>query len=196
MSTPAPDERPALHLLGALGAVRRTQSLLLVDLEQTCRGDAAFLSAFRRWQELLCALRLHHLRLAQRVLHLATATHLRREFSAPRFDRESANRRWVQRFSGWFALIKLDPLYRHLDSILDADGEPVTADIITDFAMLAETMEAAMPALAALDDGLDDEVVEDLAFFQVAAPWRRRALSAALDSERWLAEQLAERDDA
>jgi hypothetical protein len=195
MHGPEPDERAAFHLTGALGALRRSQSLLLVDWEQTCRGDQAFLAAFRRWEELLTAVRLHLLRTENRLLHLVVAGHQRRDFRGERPERERLATHWAERFTEWFRAVHIDPTYRHLDSVLDPQADPISADIITDFATVAEVAEAAMPALAELDRSLDERELEDLAFSCVIAPWRNRGLPAMRQIERWLDEMVVEHGD-
>lgn len=195
MVAPEPDERAPVYLMGCLGAVHRTQSLLLVDWEQTCRGDAAFLTAFRRWEELLAALRLHLLRSEGRLRHLVASGSEVSDYRGPRPDRDRLSARWILRFTEWFALIRVDPTYRHLESVLDGDAEVVSADIVTDLAIVAEVMESAMPALARLGERLDEHALADLAFTQVIAPWRARGLNALHQVERWLAETLSEHGD-
>ena len=72
----------------------------------------------------------------------------------------------------------------------------VTADITTDLATLAETAEAAMPALITLRDGGGDPAcLEDLAFFHVIGPWRSRGLPALADVLRWLGEIIREHEE-
>jgi|GEM_PF-4998832 len=195
MSVPEPDERAPLRLSGCLAAIHRTQSLLLVDWDQTCRGDTGFLSAFRRWSELLAAVRLHVLRAETRLRHVVDSGRGLASFQPLPGDRERLAARWIVRFTEWFSCVRIDPTYRHLDSILEGDTDPVTADIVTDLAILAEVMEAAMPALGHLNDPVDETVLADLAFTHVIAPWRARGLAALHQVERWLDEMQGEHDD-
>lgn len=195
MLAPEPDERAPLHLIGCLGAVHRTQSLLLVDWEQTCRGDVAFLNAFRRWEELLAALRLHLLRTEGRLRHLVASGGTASDYPGPRPDRERLSARWILRFTDWFTAVRIDPTYRHLDSLLDSEAEVVGADIVTDLAIVAEVMEGSMAALGRLGERLDERTLADLAFSHVIAPWRVRGFGALHQVERWLAETLSEHGD-
>lgn len=193
MIPPEPEERPPANLRRALGAVSRTQSLWLIELDQACRGEPAFITAFRRWEELLTALRLHLLRVESRLLQHALAGHPppAQEFAAPPCDREEAARRWSERLGAWFQQLHIDPTYLRLASVLDPDQEPVTADITTDLAALAEIAETTMPALAASQDE-DQSTLDDLAFFHVLGPWKNRGFAALDDALRWLGEMARE----
>ena len=193
MLPPEPEERAPTDLRRALGAVSRTQSLWLIELDQACRGDPSFITAFRRCEELLTGLRLHLLRVESRLLQHALAGHPPplHEFSAPPFNREAATRKWNDRLGAWFQQIHINPTYLHLESVLDPDQEPVIADITTDFATLAEIAEATMPALAASQDELQD-TIDDLAFFHVLGPWKNRGFAALDDALRWLGEMARE----
>jgi hypothetical protein len=195
MLGPEPDERPPSDLRRALGAVSRTQSLLLIELDQACRGDPAFISAFRRWSELFTALRLHLLRVESRLLQhvLAGQREPSYEFAPPGFDREEAARRWSGRLGAWFQQLHIESTYLRLPTVLDPDQEPVTADITTDLAALAEIAEATMPALAASQEGASHGL-DDLAFFHVLGPWKNRGFAALDDVLRWLAEMSREHD--
>lgn len=194
MHAPEPDERAPRHLSGALSAIHRTQSLLLVDFAQTCKGETGFIAVFRRWEEQLTALRLHILRAESRLLHLVGTERDIHDYHGARVDRESLSVQWVSRFTEWFASVRVNSTYRHLDSILDLDAEPVPADIITDLAIIAEVAESSMPALAKIEESLADRSLEDLAFYRVVAPWRGRGLPAMRQVERWLGEMLSELD--
>lgn len=193
MLPPEPEERPPVDLRRALGAVSRTQSLWLIELDQACRGEPAFAAAFRRWEELLTALRLHLLRVENRLLQHVLAGHPAptHEFAAPPFDREAAARRWNERLGAWFTSLRIEPTYLRLASVLDPDQEPVVADITTDLAALAEIAEATMPALAA-SERMASEDIDDLAFFHVLGPWKNRGFAALDDALRWLAEMARE----
>lgn len=194
MLGPEPDERAPFHLIGALGAIRRTQSLLLVDLEQTCRGDQAFLAAFRRWEEHFTAVRLQVLRAEARLYHLVVAGGPGEERTLPLARRQQVHARWVRAFGDWFAAVRIDTTYQRLDSLLDPRAEVVPADIVTDLAVIAEVAEGSMPALAELDRTLDERTLEDLAFYRVIAPWRSRGLEAMRQAEAWIGEMLCEHD--
>lgn len=195
MSVPEPDERTPRRLSASLAAIHRTQSLILVDWDQTCRGDTGFLSAFRRWSELLAAVRLHVLRAESRLRHLVDSGRSGGSFQPLPGDRERLAARWIVRFTEWFSSVRIDPTYRHLDSLLEGDSDPVTADIVTDLAILAEVMESAMPALGHLQDPMDEPTLADLAFTHVIAPWRARGLAALHHVERWLDEMQGEHDN-
>lgn len=193
MLDPEPEECPPTDLRRALGAVSRTQSLWLIEVDQACRGEPAFITVFRRWEEVLTALRLHLLRVESRLLQHVLAGHHAPSstFAAPQFDREAVARHWTDRLSAWFQDIHLDPTYLRLASVLDPDQEAVTADITTDLATLAEIAESSMPALAASQDE-SCATIEDLAFFHVLGPWKNRGFSALDDVLRWLAEMARE----
>lgn len=196
MLPPEPEERLPADLARALGAIRRTQSLWLVEVDQACHGEPAFVAAFRRWEELLTALKLHVHRAENRLLHYALdePDRPRREYGGRPVDREQIARRWVDRLTAWFAGLRLDPTYLRLPTVIAGDDdEPVTADIITDLATLAEVAESTMPALAAAAETAPDQL-EDLAFYHIVAPWRSRGLPPLLDVLRWLAEMVREHD--
>lgn len=194
MRGPEPDERAPFHLIGSLGAIQRSQSLLLVDLEQTCRGDQAFLEAFRRWEELFTAVRLQVLRAEARLYHLALASSASEVGHLPVAQRHRITSAWVSRFTQWFAEVRIETTYQRLDSVLNPDAEIIPADIITDLATIAEVAESSMPALAELDRQRSEPELEDLAFYRVIAPWRSRGLDAMRHAEAWLGEMLREHD--
>ena len=197
MTTPEPEERAPADLARALGAIARTQSLWLIEVDHACRGEPAFVAAFRRWEELLTALKLHLHRAESRLLHYVLAGGPRpwREFTPPPLDREEATRKWVERLTLWFAALRIDPTYRRLPSVLESDEEPANADIITDLATLAELAETTLPVLRDLERPQQQDCLEDLAFYHVIAPWKQRGQPALLDVLRWLAEMAREHDD-
>jgi hypothetical protein len=191
-------------LLRALAALGRTQGLWLADLYSTLpggvtaeghrHGDPAFSEAFRRWAEQLTAVRLQTLRGESHLLHFVIAAEgmeATTDIAAPGPDQD-LHRDWRRRFTAWFAACHLDGTYRLLENVSDLDGEPVNADIVTDFASLAELMAATSPALAHLAATRDLRAAQDLAFFHVIAPWRARGRRTLDQVLRWLDEQLAD----
>ncbi|MBA3686275.1 MAG: hypothetical protein H0W72_13695 [Planctomycetes bacterium] len=196
MAGPEPDERDPADLVQALGAIARLQSLWLADLDQVCRGDPAFVAAFRRWEEQLTALKLYIHRAEARLLHylLAAPTKPWREYGGTGADRDAATERWTARLLPYFATLRLETTYRRIGSVLELDEDPSTADIITDLIALAEVAETTQIALAGLERGGDPAALQDLAFYHVIAPWRR-AQAPLLDVLRWLAEAVREHAD-
>ncbi len=196
MSAPEPDERAPADLAQALGAIGRIQSLWLADLDQVCRGDPAFVAAFRRWEEQLTALKLYVHRAEARLLHYLLAAPARpwREYEGPGGDRAAATERWNARLVPYFAGLRLDTTYRRLASVLEPEDDPTTADIVTDLIALAEVAETTQATLVGVQRGGDPDALQDLAFYHVIAPWRR-AQAPLLDVLRWLAEVVREHAD-
>ncbi len=190
-------EAAADELLRALGALQLSQSRWLADLGEACGGDPAFADAFRRWQEELTMVKLQLHRAEGRLLHYLPAAILRepREPRGRPGDARSLSAAWRARLEAWFARIHLPTTYRRLEDPLDLDQEAVTADIITDFASLAECAESTLPALDELRTSRDAESLESTAFFRIVAPWKRLGLPALLDCQCWLAATLAEQED-
>lgn len=184
------------ELLRALSALHLAQGRWLSDLGEACAGDPAFTAAFRRWQEELTMVKLQLHRVEGRLLHfLMSAQPATREPRPRSVDPREAAATWRLRLEAWFAHIHLPSAYRRIDSALDLDQEAVTADIITDLAALAETVEVTAPALAEIQASRDLAALESTAFFRVVAPWKRTGLPALFDVQRWLTETLQEQED-
>ncbi len=191
-------EAAADELLRALGALQLSQHRWLADLGEVLAGDPAFNECFRRWQEQLTMVKLQLHRTEGRLLHYLPAA-LSREPREPRGRGPAIPRAlaatWRTRLEAWFTRIHLPTAYRRLEDPLDLDQEAVTADIITDFASLAECAESTLPALDELRTTRDAASLESTAFFRVVAPWKRLGLPALLDCQRWIAATLAEQED-
>lgn len=185
-------------LLRCLAAFQRSQAVWLADLGTTLGGDQAFAAAFRRWQEQLTQAKLHLHRSEARLLHFVLtpqAAHLHRDVPGRDDDDHTRARIWRARFDGWFTGIHLDRTYRRLESCRDLDAEPLNADIVTDFATLAELAERTAPVLDRIAHERDLATTQDLAFYGVLSPWRVRGLPALHDCLRWITETLTEEGD-
>jgi len=191
------EEPSADELLRALAALQLSQTRWLTDLNEACAGDPGFTQCFRRWQEELAVVKLQLHRVEGRLLHylLTSRYDLPRESHARLPDGRAAATALRGRLEGWFTRIHLPSAYRRLESVVDLDQEAVTADIITDLAALAETVEVTTPALLEIQVSRDLSSLEATAFFRVVAPWKRLGLPALLDVTRWLSETLYEQED-
>ena len=192
---PAPDERPAGDLVRALAALRRVQALWLADVGQAGAGDLSFVDAFRRWQEQLTCIKLHLHRVENHLLHYLVSNPARtwREDAGDGESRRASSSPWIARLGDYVQQVRVETSYRRLPSALDLSEEAVTADIVTDLALVATTAEASMPALARAPQ-TDAAALDDLAFYRVVAPWRL-AQPALIDVMRWLGEVLREHED-
>lgn len=185
-------------VLRCLAALQRSQATWLADLSATCPHDPAFTDAFRRWQEQLTQVKLHLHRSEGRLLHFVLspqAAALHRDVRGAEDPGRTIARAWRHRLQDWFSTIHLDPTYARLESVRDLSSEPVNADIITDFTILAELAEQTAPVLERIALDRDLGSAQDLAFFGVLAPWRVRGLPALHDCLRWLAETLSDEGD-
>ena len=195
----ADDEQVESRLAHAMAMLRHAEEAFLDDLVQTCRGDPAFSSAFRRWEERLTLLKLQLHRMEHRLQHFLHAVGDNAPDldlpPAPELNRRAIARAWRERLEQWFAAQHIDTAYRRLDSALDHDQEAVTADIITDLVMVAEISELTLAALNDLDARRDYSHLEDLAFYRVLSPWRAQGMTALLDTLRWLCESVREHED-
>ncbi len=191
----APDERPAGDLLRALAALRRVQALWLADVGQTGDGDLSFVDAFRRWQEQLTCIKLQLHRVENRLLHYLVSSPARawREDAGDGAQARAALAPWISRLGAYVQQVRVETSYRRLASALELAEEAVTADIVTDLALVAATAESSMPALARAPH-TDQAALEDLAFYRIVAPWRL-AQPAMVDVLRWLGEVLREHED-
>jgi len=187
-------------LLRCLGALQRAQAAWLADLAATCSDkDIAFTEAFRRWQEQLTSTKLQVHRSESRLLHFVLTPQAREQHRLIRApvgdDGHHAAKPWVRRLEPWFHDIHLSTTYRRLASLRDLDDEPVNADIITDFVLLAELAEQTAPILDRIANERDLATIQDLAFYHVLAPWRVRGLPAVHTVLGWLGETLTDEDD-
>lgn len=186
-------------LLDALVDLDRAQTAWLADLRGVLPGDTACTVAMSRWEERLSLTKLCLHRAEQRLLgSLVTPVALPIDpgRSGKRDTGEPARRQhWREAFEGWFTALHLPSTFRRLESCLDLDQEAVHADIITDFSILAEVAESASIALASLSLTPSRAELEDLAFYRILAPWRRRGVPALLDVLRWLSETLQDREE-
>ena len=189
-------------LLRCLGALQRAQAAWLADLAATCSDkDIAFTEAFRRWQEQLTSTKLHLHRSESRLLHFVLTPQAREQHrnvpaATPTSDDDHhVAKTWVRRLEPWFHDIHLSTTYRRLARLRDLDDEPVNADIITDFVLLAELAEQTAPILDRIAHERDLATIQDLAFYHVLAPWRVRGLPALHAVLGWLGETLTDEDD-
>jgi hypothetical protein len=191
------EEPSADELLRALAALQLSQSRWLHDLNEVLAGDPGFSQGFRRWQEELTVVKLQLHRVEGRLLHylMTSRDDLPRESRIRPIDGRAAAAAWRTRLEAWFTRIHLPSAYRRLDSVLDIGQEAVTADIITDFAALAEVVETTSPALLEIQASRDLGSLEATAFFRVIAPWKRLGLPALVEVTRWLSETLYEQED-
>lgn len=197
---PGPDDHPeANRLARALGGLRQAQESWLEDCFQACEDDPAFTTTFRRWEEQLTVIKLYLHRAEARLLHFVTAVPLGEpiaELPVPgSLRRSELAHLWRTRFERYFTEHHLDSTYRRLDSALDLDQEAMTADIITDLTLLAETAQQTSDAIAALDLTAESGALEEIAFYRVVSPWRTHGQAALMDVLRWLAETLREQEE-
>ena len=186
-------------LLRCLAALQRAQATWLADMVAVCgSNDIAFIEVFRRWQEQLTSAKLHLHRSESRLLHFVLTPQVRDQHQSlrmPSDDEYLAAKAWQRRLESWFHDIHLSSTYRRLENLRDLDNEPVNADIITDFVLLAELAEQTAPILTRIAQERDLRSVQDLAFYGVLAPWRVRGLPALHSVLGWLGETLAEEDE-
>ena len=195
----ADDEQVESRLAHAMAMLRHAEESFLDDLVQTCRGDPAFSSAFRRWEERLTLLKLQLHRMEHRLqhyLHVSGSGEPDLDLPpAPVVNRRSVARAWRERLEQWFSAQHIDTAYRRIENALDHDQEAMTADIITDLVTVAEIAEVTLAALADLDARRDYSHLEDYAFYRVLSPWRAQGMTAMLDTMRWLFESVREHED-
>ncbi len=186
-------------LLRCLAALQRAQATWLADVAAVCASnDIAFTGVFRRWQEQLTSTKLHLHRSESRLLHFVLTPQIRDEHKSlriPTDDDYLVAKAWQRRLETWFHEIHLSSTYRRLESLRDLDNEPVNADIITDFVVLAELAEQTAPILTRMAQERDLRITQDLAFYGVLAPWRVRGLPALFSVLGWLGETLGDEDD-
>lgn len=193
-------DRESDDLRRSLDALGRSQARWLRDLASTCTGDPRFLDAFRRWHEGLALIRLHLLRTEQRLLHLLLVPELHRPAPGdlgPPPDPTAAWRELDPLVTGYLRSLRLETCYRTVDAPLDPQAEAVTRDAATDLVALAAVAQATAPVFAGLAHRrIDDHRgLDDLAFFHVVCPWRRRGLPALSGALAWLGAVLAENED-
>lgn len=187
-----------VSLLDSLIAFDRAQGTWLSDVRTVFPRDAACLAAFTRWEIQLTAVKLAFHQAEQRLYGS-----LSNQTVAPLDDMPGADQTiyrqlwqtWRTDLEDWFTTCRLPSSYRRIDSCLDTDQDAINADIITDFATLTTLAESCSSALASCSALTTRGAIEDLAFYQVIAPWRTRGMPALLDVLRWLSETRLDQDD-
>lgn len=198
MPGPEPIPDPAHladDLLLRLAALARAVGRWRADLDGACPptgvSEAAFARVFRRWLEQLAEIRLHLHRCDHRLLDVVLAGG-----AAPAeavVTPMAIDRR--ERLEQWFDQLHLSTTYLRIERTLELTEEPLPADVITDIVTLAKLADTTLPLLATISQERPYSRLQDLAYFTVVAPWRRRGLPALDAVARWLGETLDERDD-
>jgi hypothetical protein len=198
MPGPEPTPDPAQlvdDLLLRLAALGRAIARWRAELDSACpaqgTGEVAFAPVFRRWLEQLAEIRLHVHRCDHRLLDVALAGGAAPVDHVPL----SAGTDRRARLERWFDHVHLATTYVRIERVLELGDESLPADIITDIANLAALADATVPQLAAISLERPYARLQDMAYFTVVAPWRRRGLPAVDAVARWLAETLDEHDD-
>lgn len=200
MPPPDGDGDPIGHgadeLLRALGALRARQARFLADAHAVCQArEPAFAAILHRWEEDLAAIQLQVLRVEGRLRHWLDLPERPHDSGAHGPARSRRAGHWRPRLGAWLVPLHVDTAYRRIEEPLDPDAEAVTADILTDLALLLEAMESTMPALEDLQADRSPSSLEERSFYGVVAPWRRLGRRPLSEVLRWLAEYLAAEGD-
>lgn len=185
-------------LIRALDAIARSQERWLQDLQAVCQGDPRFLDAFRRWREWLTLLKVQLLRAEQRLLHyLLVPENLRpwRDFPRSGRSHHQSYRLWQERIPPYLDALHLDTRYIRLADPRDLEQEPAVALASTDLVALAAIAEHTQHALRECPANGNEPWLEDLAFYQVLAPWKVHGFAPLADVLRWIDSFLAEMDE-
>ncbi|TVR13185.1 MAG: hypothetical protein EA401_07410 [Planctomycetota bacterium] len=185
-------------LIRAMDAIARSQERWLRDLAAVCQGDPRFLDAFRRWREWLTLLKVQLLRAEQRLLHyLLVPEKLRPWRDCPHTgaSHHDSYQHWQKRIPPYLDALHLDTRYMRISDPRDLDLEPSVALASTDLVAIASIAEHTQQALRSHPLQGDEPWLEDLAFYQVLAPWKVHGFTPLADALRWLDCFLSEMEE-